>query len=163
MNFPLEGRNSCFIKKCSLLLSLVILAWVPFVYAETAAEAEAQIAVWKDEAARLTKEGKTVEAAQAQAYVKQWEGIAKQAVTATATPMANASTAPANTNAAAVNPAQQAALKAQQERLAAEQAQRDDAKAKEDRLSNGLQAAITGGDYNQAKNFINQGARQNRL
>ncbi len=166
MNFPLEGRNSCFIKNCSLmLLSLASLTWMPASQAETPEEATAQVQVWKAEAARLTKQGKTAEAAQAQAYVKQWEEIAKGGTAPTnavpeASPAANAAATPnANDAAAVVNPAQQVALKAQQERLVAEQAQRDDAKAKEDRLSNGLQAAITGGDYNQAKNFINQGAR----
>lgn len=165
MNFPLVGRNSCFIKNCSLmLLSLAILTWVSTAQAETPADAAAQVQVWKAEAARLTKQGKTAEAAQAQAYVQQWEELAKggSATTTSATTSTTASPATATTTATstdATNPAQQAALKAQQERLAAEQAKRDEAKAKEDRLSNGLEAAITQGDYNQAKNFINQGAR----
>ncbi len=166
MNFPLEGRNSCFIKNCSLmLLSLTTWAWISAAQAETPAEAAAQVQVWKAEATRLTKQGKTAEAAQAQAYVKQWEELAKGSATANPSPVtatvanpATATTEPIN-NSAGVDLAQQAALKAQQERLAAEQAKRDEAKAKEDRLSNGLQAAITQGDYNQAKSFINQGAR----
>lgn len=166
MNFPLDGRNSRFIKNCSLiLLSLTALTWLSTSQAETAAEAAVQAQVWKAEAARLTKQGKTAEAAQAQAYVKQWEELAKQGNTANTTattPEAN-SASPAATAATnkgvTVSPEQEAALKVQQERLAAEQAKRDEAKAKEDRLSNGLQAAITQGDYNQAKNFINQGAR----
>ncbi|HPY42142.1 MAG TPA: hypothetical protein PLM98_16575 [Thiolinea sp.] len=145
-----------------MLLSLTALTWLPSAQAETPAEAAEQAQVWKAEAARLTKQGKKAEAAQAQAYVKQWEELAKGGAASTnAAPEANPTTAAAspNPNGAAVNPAQQAALKAQQERLAAEQAKRDEEKAKEDRLSNGLQAAITQGDYNQAKNFINQGAR----
>ena len=159
MNIPLKGWNSSFNKKncTTLLLSLAVLVSAPTVTAQTvsAAEAQAQIGVWQAEAARLKKAGKTAEAAEAEAYVKEWEKLAKQSPA----PVDKAAASPAANQASTVNnAAQQAALDAQQQRLAAEQAKRDEQKAKEDRLSNGLQSAITQGDYNQVKNFINQGA-----
>lgn len=166
MNFPFENRTSCFLNHCSLILfSFAVATWTPASYADNAnsvAEAEAQIAVWKAEAARFTKAGKMAEAAEAAANASTWEAIAQEAAAASARPTAAAPAAnvgAAPRPAAGMSPAEQAALKAQQERLAAEQAKRDQQKAQEERLENGLAAAVQQGDYNQAKNFINQGAK----
>ncbi len=164
MKFLFGRKDSCFLKNILLLSLAVSTLCVPVVNAAnyTLSEAEAQVSTWKNQAELATQAGKTAEAAEAMAVVRTWEGIAQQlraaAPSQAPAPASAAAVAPAVEQSRPMTDAERAAIKAKEAQDAAERARLEQERAKGDRLKSGLATAVTGGDYNQAKSFITQGA-----
>lgn len=130
------SRLVCGTRVIGLSVVLATLMMLP-AHADDATD---QAKEWRRIAAEATKAGKTKEAADAADAAQQWEAIAKQ----------NQASKPAA--------AQGQAAQAQ----AADPAAKASAPPVDDktaRLRDGLQQAISDGDYNRAKGFINQGAQ----
>ncbi|WP_020396588.1 ankyrin repeat domain-containing protein [Thiolinea disciformis] len=101
-------------------------------------DAKLQAQEWRRIAAEATQAGDTQQASQALAAAKQWEQLAQDAKGGAANPAAG------NTDGNGAN------------KSATPSPPVDDKAA---RLRDGLQQAISDGDYNRAKGFINQGAQ----
>ncbi|HPQ94758.1 MAG TPA: ankyrin repeat domain-containing protein [Thiolinea sp.] len=134
-------------------------------------EAQAQLRVWQQEVSRYSRSGDVAGLAEAQGQVRDWQGIVNQlearARQAEAEAKAREYAAKADELARQWNISPPAGLSSEQRvqfitRRAIqleEQAKSEKERQQQQQLAGQLQAAITSGDYNRAKAFVDQGAK----
>lgn len=155
-----------FAKQFSLGCVVALSLYGAQAAAFTQAEVQEQIQVWRAQVAEAQQSGDASALQYAQGELRNWQALLKSsgaparpqqaAQTEFVVPETRPAPPPAAMSAAekaaiAAEKARAEALRIQQEKVAA-------ASAREKKLMEGLLGAVTGGDYNQAKSYVTQGA-----